>query len=68
MTSGNNTAIANLIRWNELHQIPTVIQMWTSEWMQLLEKDIVKLVHNGIISEEEAYKYANNPKLIADSL
>jgi len=36
--------------------------------MQLLEKDIVKLVHNGIITEEEAYKYANNPKLIADCL
>jgi len=64
----NNTAIANLIRWNELHQVPTVIQMWSQEGMQLLEKDIIKLVHNGTISEEEAYKYANNPKLIADSL
>jgi len=36
--------------------------------MQLLEKDIIKLVHNGIISEEEAFKYANNPKLIAEAL
>ena len=64
----NNTAIANLIRWNELHQVPTVLQMWSNEWMQLLEKDIIKLVHNGTISEEEAFKYANNPKLIAEAL
>ena len=64
----NNVAIANLIRWNELHQVPTVLQMWSNEGMQLLEKDIIKLVHNGIISEEEAYKYANNPKLIMEAL
>ncbi len=64
----NNVAIANLIRWNELHQVPTVMQMSSNEWMQLLEKDIVSLIHAWIINEEEWMKYANNPKLIADSL
>jgi len=40
----NNTAIANLIRENDIHQIPTSIQMGRREGMQLLEDDIIKLI------------------------
>lgn len=63
-----NSAIANLIRENDLHQIPSVIQMWMREGMQLLETDIVKYINAWIISEEEWYKYANNRKFIKDSI
>lgn len=63
-----NAAVANLIRENDLHQIPSVIQMWSREWMQLLETDIIKLINWWIISEEEWLKFSNNPKLIKDSL
>lgn len=63
-----NSAVANLIRENDLHQIPSVIQMWSREWMQLLETDIIKLIHLWSISEEEWLKYSNNPKLIKESL
>ncbi len=63
-----NSAISNLIRENDLHQIPSVIQMWSREWMQLLETDIISYIHKWIISEEEWLKYSNNPKLIKDSL
>jgi len=62
----NNSAIANLIRENDIFQIPSAMQMWTREWMQLLEKDIVELIVTGKISEEEWLKYANNPKLVKE--
>jgi twitching motility protein PilT len=39
-----NGAIANLIRENDLHQIPSVLQMSSREGMQLLETDIVKYI------------------------
>lgn len=64
----NNSAIANLIRENDLHQIQTVMQMGRREWMQLLEDDIIKLIQMGQISLEEGFKYANNPKLIKESV
>ena len=63
-----NTAIANLIRENELHQIPSVLQMWRREWMQLLERDIVQFIENWEITQEEGLRYANNPKLIKEEL
>lgn len=59
-------AISNLIRENDLHQIPSVMQMWSRDWMQILEKDIIDLINNWYISEEEWLKYSNNPKLIKE--
>lgn len=63
-----NSAVANLIRENDLHQIPSVIQMGQREGMQLLETDIIELINMGYISQEEWLKYSNNPKLIMESL
>ncbi|MDD2907056.1 MAG: PilT/PilU family type 4a pilus ATPase [Candidatus Gracilibacteria bacterium] len=63
-----NSAVANLIRENDLHQIPSVIQMGSREGMQLLETDIVNYIRKGIISEEEGLKFSNNPKLIKESI
>lgn len=62
----NNSASANLIRENDIHQIPTTIQMWKREWMQLLEDDIIHLIQLGEITVEEGMKYANNPRLIKE--
>lgn len=64
----NNHAVANIIRENELHQLPSIIQMWKREGMQLLESDIIELINAWHISEEEWLKYSNNPKLIKESL
>lgn len=61
-----NLAVANLIRENELFQIPSVMQMWVREWMQLLENDLISYIQKWIITEEEWYKYSNNPKLIKE--
>jgi twitching motility protein PilT len=64
----NNGAVANLIRENDLHQIPSIIQMWARESMQLIEKDVVDLIQRGDITEEEWLKYANNPKIVREAL
>ena len=64
----NNSAIANLIRENDIFQIPSSMQMWAREWMQLLEKDIIELISLNKITEEEGLKYSNNPKLIKEGL
>ncbi len=63
-----NPAIANLIRENELHQIPSVIQTWGREGMMLLENDLSSLIQKWAITEEEWLKYANNPKLLKQNL
>jgi len=63
-----NDAISNLIRENDLHQIPSAIQTGWREGMRLLEQDIIELINTWFISEEEWYKYANNPKLIKEGI
>lgn len=62
----NNSAVSNLIRENDIHQIPTTIQMGKREWMQLLEDDIIHLIQMWEITVEEGMKYANNPRLIKE--
>lgn len=62
----NNSAVSNLIRENDIHQIPTTIQMGKREWMQLLEDDIIHLIQMWEITIEEGMKYANNPRLIKE--
>lgn len=64
----NTPAVANVIRENDTHQLPSLMQMWSKEWMQLLEKDVIKLIKTWFISEEEGLKYANNPKIIKEAL
>ncbi len=63
----NNSAIANLIRENEIHQIPTTMQMGKRDGMQILEDEILNLIQTGMITKEEGMKYANNVSLIQES-
>ncbi|MDP5039079.1 MAG: PilT/PilU family type 4a pilus ATPase [Candidatus Gracilibacteria bacterium] len=63
-----NTAIINLIRENDIHQIPSIIQMSSRDGMQILEKDIIDLINGDLITLEEGLKYANNPKIIQEGL
>jgi twitching motility protein PilT len=64
----NNSAVSNLIRENDIHQIPTTIQMWKREGMQLLEDDIIHLIQLWEITIEEGMKFSNNPRLIKESV
>ncbi|NDK07981.1 PilT/PilU family type 4a pilus ATPase [Candidatus Gracilibacteria bacterium] len=63
-----NNAVSNLIRENDLHQIPSVVQMSTREGMQLLEKDIIEYINKGIITMEEGLKFANSPQIVKEGV
>lgn len=62
------SAISNLIRENDLHQIPSVIQTSARQWMQFLEKDIIELISSWVITKEEWLKYSNNPNIIKEAI
>lgn len=63
-----NTAVSNLIRENELHQLPSIMQISWKEWMQVLEQDLLQYINEWDITMEEWLKYANNPKFLKDNV
>ena len=58
----NNTAVANLIRENRIHEIPSVIETGLEQGMIDMNRSLVKLVQNGDITVENAFIYSPNPK------
>ncbi len=58
----NNTAVANLIRENRIHEIPSVIETGLEQGMIDMNRTLVKLVQNGDITVENAFTYSSNPK------
>ena len=53
-------AIANLIRENKLHQIPSMIQTGKKDGMQLLDQHILEHLMAERIDAAEAFRHANN--------
>ncbi len=53
-------AVANLIRENKIHQVPSIIQTGKKEGMQLLDQHILEFLMSGAIEPEEAYRNANH--------
>ncbi|KXJ99082.1 MAG: Twitching mobility protein [Parcubacteria bacterium OLB19] len=58
----NNTAVANLIRENRIHEIPSVIETGLEQGMIDMNRSLVKLVQSGDITVESAFSYSSNPK------
>lgn len=58
----NNTAVANLIRENRIHEIPAVIETGLEHGMIDMNRSLAKLVQNGDITVENAFTYSTNPK------
>ena len=58
----NNTAVANLIRENRIHEIPSVIETGLEQGMIDMNRTLAKLVQNGEITVENAFTYSVNPK------
>lgn len=56
-----NNAIKNLIREGKIYQIDNVIRTAAEEGMISLERSLVELVRQKLITLEEARKYAWNP-------
>lgn len=51
-------AVRNIIREGKSHQLEAVIQTGAEHGMQSMDKTLVTLIHNGIISYDEARNYA----------
>jgi len=55
----NTPAMGNLIRNGVWHQIQSGIETQAKEGMVTLERSLVKLVEQGLITREEALRHAN---------
>lgn len=64
----NNTAIANVIRDKRTHEIDSIIETSSDEGMIDLNRSLVTLVRNGVITVENAYKYSYNTKTLEKML
>jgi len=58
----SNPAVANLIRENKIHEIPTVIETSLEEGMVSLNRSLADLVKRKEISLENALNYSLSPK------
>ncbi len=58
----NNTAVANLIREKRTHEIDMVIETGFELGMVDMNRCLVDLVKQGLITVENAYAYSTNPK------
>jgi len=56
-----NTAVANLIRENKIHEIPLVIETSMEEGMMSINRSLANLVKSSEISLESALNYSLNP-------
>ena len=63
-----NPAVSNLIRENEVHQLPSVMQTASKDWMRMLEQDLLDFINEWDITLEEWLKYANQPKFLKDNI
>ena len=50
----------NLIRDGKTFQIASYIHIGQSQGMQTLDQSLIDLCHRGLISQQEAVKYAQN--------
>ncbi len=57
----NISSISNLIRTGAWHQIYATMQLSAKERMVTLEKHLAWLVSKGLVSQEVALQYANDP-------
>ena len=57
----NVSAVANLIRTGNWHQIYATMQLSAKDHMITMEKHLMQLVQRGTISRETALVYANDP-------
>ncbi|HRY22685.1 MAG TPA: ATPase, T2SS/T4P/T4SS family, partial [Candidatus Dojkabacteria bacterium] len=58
----NNSAISNLIREGKVYQIDNVIRTSSDIGMIYLERSLVNLVREGVISVQRAQEYAVHPE------
>ena len=57
-----NSAVKTMIRESKTHQLDTLIQ--SSEGMQTMDSDIIRLCKEGKITPQTAVEYASNPEIM----
>jgi len=57
-----NTAVANLIRENKIHELPSIIEMSMAEGMISLNRSLANLVKTKEITLKSALNYSLNPR------
>jgi twitching motility protein PilT len=58
----NNSAVSNLIREGKMYQVDNVIRTSADVGMKYLERSLVDLVREGVISVQKAQEYAVHPE------
>ncbi len=58
--------VRNVIRDHKTHQIPTLIQTGSQHGMHSMDQSLKRLILEGKVSFEEAFKYAKNQDEFAD--
>lgn len=53
-------AVCNQIRENKCHQLGSLMQAGSSSGMHTLNGDLARLIQNGLINRQQAYKYSND--------
>jgi twitching motility protein PilT len=59
-----NKPVGNLIRENKTFQIVSQLQMGAKQGMCLLDVSLARLVQQGVVSRDEALRFAEDPKRI----
>lgn len=59
-----NKAVQNLIREARTHEIDTVIETGAEEGMVSMERSLAELVARGEITQQHAFQYSLNPKVL----
>ena len=57
-----NDAVGNLIRQDKAHQLDSTMQAGASLGMHTLNSDLERLVKEGSITRESAFKVSSNPQ------
>ena len=60
----NSPAVANIIRDNRIAELPNVLQTSAEEGMITIERDIARLLHEGLLDREIAEQYVRDPKVL----
>ena len=63
-----NSAIKNLMREGQVHQLNSVLQLGQKEGMQTLNQSLANLVKQNVISLEDAMERTSNLKQLQDTL
>ena len=59
-----NPAVRTMIREGKSHQVNNVIMTGKKEGMKLLDQHLKELIHNEVVTGEEAARYAEEPETI----